>query len=329
MKVLVTGASGYLGNRLAHRLADNGVQVNALVRPASARNWLPHPRIQLFAGDILDAQSLAEAIRGCSQVYHAAAKTGAWDPKPATFYEVNVEGTRKILEAAFAAGVAKTVFTSTCGVIGPSTNGPLDECHERSLGFSIDYDHSKKQAEEVVQQFVNKGMDIVIVSPSKIFGPGKISHSLTTNAVINSFLKNKMAIVPSPASFKVCFAFLDDVISGHILAMEKGRKGEKYILGGENISYGYFFNMIRCLSGKKGKIYSMPKAVIKWWARWQELNQSMFNKPVRFPAKAVDHFFSNYIFCSSKAEAELGYSITPFESAMEKTIQFLNQDIYA
>lgn len=323
MKILITGASGYLGNKLAHKIANRGHVVHALVRDPSSKKMLKHPNIKLFEGDLLNKQSVAEAIKGCTQVYHTAAKVGVWANDRSIFYAVNVEGTRNVLDASVNAGVDKIVCTSTCGVIGPTTNGPLNENAERTTGFDIDYDLSKKRAEELILQYVQRGVNAVIVSPSKVFGPGNISHSLTANAIIDSFLKKKMALIPSPGDYEVCFAYIDDIVYGHVLAMEKAEPGEKYILGGTNISYFEFFDHIRSIANSNAKIIRVPKKIIQAWAHLQELNHKLWKSPVRFTVKSVNHLFSNYTFSSDKAIMQLGYSITPLEKALTSTIHFL------
>ena len=328
MKVLITGASGYIGNKLAHTLAGMGMDVHALARSAEAKHLLQHPNIKVFNGDILQKESLIAAMHGCRQVYHLAAKVGVWAAKPSVFYDVNVEGTRNVLNAALQAGAEKIVVTGTCGVIGPSYNEPLDENAERSIGYQIDYDFSKKNAEDLILQYADKGLNALIVSPSKVYGPGNVSHSLTTNAIINSFLKKQIGFIPYPGDYKVCFAYLDDVVAGHISAMEKGRSGEKYILGGINISYRDFFRLIRSLSSQKGYIISLPKPVIKTWAYLQELNYKLRGSRVRFPAKSVGHLYSNYTFSSRKAIEELNYTITPMEEGLTKTIHFLKHQAH-
>ncbi len=328
MKILITGASGYLGNKLAHTLASQGKMIHALVRSDSAKDLLLHPNIKIFKGDILHKESLMGAMKECKQVYHTAAKVGVWAKNPSVFYEVNVEGTRNVLDAALLSGVEKTVFTSTCGVIGPTVNGPRDEIVRRTIGFEIDYDISKKIGEDLVLQYAKEGMSAVVVSPSKVYGPGNTSHSLTANAIINTFLKKRITFIPS-GTYRVCFAFIDDIVTGHLLAMEKGVSGEKYILGGINISYHEFFDRIRTLSFRKGHIIQLPKSAIKAFALLQQLNYKLTGSRVAFTVKSIDHLFSNYTFSSEKAIRDLGYNITSLEEALQKTIHFLNTQPHA
>jgi nucleoside-diphosphate-sugar epimerase len=329
MKILVTGASGYIGNNLAHTIANMGMKVHALIRSDAAKALLQHPNIEIFKGDILEKESLATAMKGCKQVYHTAARVGAWAKDPHVFYDVNVEGTRNVLEAAKASGVEKFVFTSTCGVIGPSLVEPMKEDDTRITGFGMDYDRSKKMGEDIVLKYAGEGLHAVIVCPSKVYGPGNISHSLTANAIIEKFLKKRIAFIPSPGTHKVCFAFLDDIVSGHVMAMEKGKSGEKYILGGVNISYGEFFERIRMLSACKGHIIRLSKNTINGWALLQMLNYKITGSTPVFTTKGVAYIFNNYAFSSEKANIELGYRITPLEEALTKTIRFLKHSTRA
>lgn len=324
MKILVTGASGYIGNKLANVLAANGNEVHALVRSDSAKELLQHPNISIFKGDILDKESLGVAMKGCQQVYHVAGRVGAWAKDPSFFYTVNVEGTRNVLDAAVQTGIKKMVYTSSCGVIGPSINEPLNEKHTRIASFGMDYDLSKKMGEDIVLQYAKNGMNAVVVNPPKIYGPGTISHSLTANALINKFLKKRIAFIPAPGTYKVCFAFIDDIVNGHIMAMEKGKAGEKYILGGINISYQEFFERIRTLSSCRGKIIRVSKSIINVWGYLQLLNYKLTGHYPAFSVKSTGYIFKNYIFSSEKAIKELGYSIAPLDEALLKTINFLN-----
>lgn len=328
MKIFVTGASGYLGNKLAHTLADMGYTVHAVVRSDAAAALLQHPNIILFKADILDRESLLPAMKGCEQVYHTAAKVGLWDKDPSVFYAVNIEGTRNVLDAALATGVHRTVVTSTCGVIGPSLREPMTEKDPRITGYALDYELSKKIGEDLVFRYTQKGMNAVVVSPTKVYGPGNISHSLTANAMINKFLKMKLAFIPFPGSYKVSCAFIDDIIKGHILAMERGRTGEKYILGGINLSYYDFFDRIRTISSCRGRIIKLPRNVLKGWAFLQQVQYKLTGIHPTLTIKSIDALLCNYTFSGQKAIQELGYTITPLDEAILKTIQFLNHADY-
>jgi len=205
----------------------------------------------------------------------------------------------------------------------------MTENDPRIIGFALDYELSKKMAEDMVLQYAMKGMNALVVCPSKVYGPGKTSHSLTANAIIERFLKKGVAFIPSPGTYKSCFAYIDDVVDGHLLAMENGKKGEKYILGGFNISHSDFFDLIRKIARNQAHIIQLSKNKVKGWALLQLLNYTFTGSRPFFSLKTIDHLFSNYCFSSEKAIRELGYRITPLEEALLQTIQYLNQPLYA
>ncbi len=325
MKVLVTGATGYVGHSLTMALARQGNEVNILVRnPYSV--FIPrHRHIRVFTGDITDKTSILPAMKGCERVFHTAALVHPFASKPAAFYHINTEGTRHVMDVALQTGVEKLVYTSSCGVIGPSQDEPLNEKDACVTGFKMDYDLSKKMGEDIVFEYAKKGINAVVVYPSKIYGPGNVSHSFTANAVIEKFLKNRLAFIPSPGAYKVCFAFIDDIINGHLLAMEKGKSGEKYILGGTNISYLDFFERILTLSSCKGRIIQLSKNTIKVWACLQMLKNRIAGGHLSITRGSIDYVFNNYTFSSEKAIIELGYKITSLDEALRKTILFLNK----
>ena len=329
MKILITGAAGYIGNKLAHTLADSGHDVHALVRSDAAKGLLQHPNISIFLGDILNKDDLMHAMNGCRQVYHTAALVAPWVKNTNDFYTVNVNGTANVLEVAAQTGITKTVFTSTCGVIGPSLNEPMREEDPRVTGFAIDYELSKKMAEDIVLQYSKQGMNVVTVAPSKVYGPGNVSHALTSNAVIDKFIQKKVVFIPSPGNQKACFAFIDDVVNGHVLAMEKGKAGEKYILGGINISYRQFFQQVREVSCCGGKIISLSEKSLQAWAVLQWAKYKLTGVPPAFTPKAIKIVLSNYTFSSDKAVRELGYTITPLQEALHNTIHFLKTPNHA
>ena len=189
MKILVTGATGYVGHQLALTLAERGNEVHVLVRNPDSVNVPTHKNIRVFTGDITDRQSITAAIRECEQVYHTAAIVKIFAKDPSVFYKVNVEGTNNLLAEALELGVKKFVFTSSCGVLGTSVLEPKCENDPRTTGFDNDYEFTKFLAENLVKNYIHKGLFTVIVSPSKVFGPGIETHPISVNKVIKNFIK--------------------------------------------------------------------------------------------------------------------------------------------
>ncbi len=329
MKVFVTGATGYVGHSLALALAKQGKLVNILVRNLYSDNIPVHENIQVFKGDITDRISIRKAMEGCTHIYHTAALVKLWAKDTSEFYKINVEGTSNVLAEALEANIQKLVFTSTCGVIGASLKIPLTENDPRIDAIDNDYDLTKLMAENLVKQYAQKGLVTVIVSLSKVFGPGIETHPVSVNKMIKSFIDGKITFIPSPGSYISNFCFIEDVVKGHQLAMEKGLAGEKYILGGENISYTEFFETLRGISKSKSSVIPAPKFLAKTIAAMQWLKHKITNEDLFFTAKGLDHIYCNKAFSSSKAIQQLGYEPTTLQNALEKTIQFLNQQNHA
>ncbi len=324
MKIFLTGATGYVGHNLALTLARQGNLVHILVRNLQSKNIPRHPAIQVFQGDITKEKSIRVAMQGCEQVYHTAALVQHYAAEPSIFYEINVAGTRKIMDAAFHLGARKVVFTSTCGVIGPSLNEPMSETDPRLTGFSSDYDLSKFLAEKLVLSYSQNGLPAVIVSPSKVYGPGIETHPISVNLIIKRFVQGKPGFCPSNTNYISNYVFIDDLVRGHILAMEKGGNGEKYILGGDNLSYFEFFNSIRTVSGTNGMLLRVPESIARLFGYWHVLKSRILGTQPAFSAGSVKHIYCNKSFSSAKAIDQLGYTITPFTAALKPTLEFLN-----
>ena len=326
---LITGATGYIGQKLALHLADEGESVHLLIRNHTHRRLPSHANIQLFEGDIEDMKAVQNAIRGCTRVYHVAGLVRLTHKDPTLFYRVNVDGTKNLLQAAKEEGVRKFVYTSTTGVIGPSLGLPMRECDPRTVGYDNDYEISKEMAEILVKEYGSNGLEGVIVSPSRVYGPGLSTLSSGVNRFIKGFLKKGFAVVPLCNDVQGNYAYIDDVIKGHILAMHKGRSGEKYILGGENVSFGDLMRTIKEQSRSRGRFIKIPKSVIKVAAFGSQVKALMLNQSPEITPKVVDRLFISCAFSSEKAIDELGYSITPFIEGMRVTIGHIKNGSHA
>ncbi len=328
MKILVTGATGYVGHQLALTLANQGNCVHILVRNPLSKNIPRHNYIHVFTGDITERSTIKAAMTGCIQVYHTAALIGLWTNDPSLFYKINVEGTNNLLAEALELGVKKFVFTSSCGVLGPTVLKPKSENDPRTTSFDNEYEFTKYLAENLVKEYVHKGLFTIIVSLSKVYGPGIETHPISVNSIINNFIKGKLTIIPRPGNLTTNYCFINDVVEGHILAMAKGIGGEKYILGGENISYADLFKTIRSLCGTKARLIQVPKLFVQIWAILQWIQYKITDKKPVVSAKGIKHIFCNKTFSSGKAIRQLGYHPTPLQDALKQTIQFLKSKQY-
>jgi len=323
MKVLVTGATGFIGRQLCLALATAGYEVKALCRNTDHPYLIKHSNIEPVLGNILYKQTLARAMEGCVQVYHTAAMAKMWCRNPDDYYETNVTGTRNVLEAATKASVQKLVYTSTCGVWGPTIKHPMTETDPRITGFPIAYERTKYLAELEVQHFVKQGLSVVIVNPSRVYGEGPITDSNTVGKMISGYLKGRWRFIPGNGEQVANYAFLDDAVAGHIAAMGKGIPGERYILGGHDISFNDFFKTLHNVSGKQLNMIRIPLKLIQCYGWLELLKTRLTGIPPIFLPEFAERLKYDQKYSSNKAIDQLGYSITPFAEGLGKTIDYL------
>lgn len=264
-------------------------------------------------------------MKGCDVAIHAAALTQLWDKDASLFYRINVEGTENVLQAALETGVKKVVFTSSCAVLGPSTE-PVKEDDKRAVPFENDYEVSKHEAEEVVKAYVAKGLHIVIVRPPRVFGPGLLTKGNPINRLIKNTINRGIAFIPSAKNVVGNYAFIDDVVNGHFLALQNGRSGESYNLGGENISYEGLFAAIATAANKKIRTVAVPVALLKMWASIVFGANYLIGRQTHISPKVIDRLLQNRAVSCEKAIQELGYQITPFQVAMLATVRHLQKE---
>jgi nucleoside-diphosphate-sugar epimerase len=325
MKVLVTGATGFIGRQLALTLAIQGHDVKALCRNTDHPYLIKHKNIEPVTGNILYRQSLARAMEGCEQVYHTAAMAKMWCRNPDDYHETNVIGTRNLLEVSGNAGIKKVVYTSTCGVWGPTVKHPMNENDPRIAGFPIAYERTKYLAELEVQNFTKQGLDVVTVNPSRVYGEGPVTESNTVGKMVSAYLRGKWRFIPGSGEQVSNYAFLTDVVNGHIAAMDKGQSGERYILGGEDISFNDFFSTLHQVSGKYKSLIRVPLKVIEFYSHLEKLKTQLTGLPPFFLPEFAERLKYDQKYSSNKAITQLGYRITPFAEGMHKTVNYLKQ----
>ena len=255
MKIFITGVTGYIGQKLALRLAADGHTIHALVRNVEkGRLLLKHPNITLFEGDILNATSLLTAMKGCHQVYHLAALASVWHKDPQSFHMINVSGLRNVLDACLASGIKDVLFTSTAGVVGDSVDGnPVCEGTNVNPKLETLYEKSKVEAEKLLKSYIPKGIRGVIVNPSRVYGPGILTESNGFTRLMKMYINGQWKIKPCNGKSIGNYVYIDDTINGLIAAMEKAKPGERYLLGGVNATYNDFFSLVDELTGVKRK----------------------------------------------------------------------------
>ena len=324
MKIMVTGSTGSIGAHLVKRLSEQGHTIHVLVRSIEKAKNLKFKNIIPFKGDITDKASVDAATKGCQQVYHLAAFAKVWAKDTGTFYRINVQGTENVLQSAIENKVEKVVVTSTAGIYGPSLTSVVSEKKVRDIDFFNEYEGSKAYAESRIKDYVNlHELNVVIVSPTRVYGPFVFGEPSSTTLLIHKYVNQGWRILPGTGKEIGNYAFMDDVVKGHLLAMEKGRSGETYILGGENISYRDFFEILGNVSGIKRKMVKVPLWVQMLIARFQFFMAVWFGKEPSITPKWIAKGKYNWEVSSDKAVQDLGYNITPLKEGLEKTMEYI------
>jgi nucleoside-diphosphate-sugar epimerase len=267
-------------------------------------------------------------MQDCDVVIHAAGITQLWHRDRSVFYKVNVGGTKNVLEAACFHKVRKFIYTSTGAVLGPSFQYPVAEEDPRITPFENDYEISKHCAEELVKEYSRRGLFAVIVALSRVYGPGLLTNGNPVSKFIGNTIKRRIGFVPDAKHIVGNYAFIDDVVEGHFLALQKGLGGEKYILGGENRSYEEFFDSIRKASPQKVRLITVPKSVLKIASKLIYTTSLITKKHQHLTPKTVDRLYQNRALSCEKAIKQLGYRITPFQNGLNQTIEFLKTGNY-
>ena len=326
MKVLLTGATGYIGHQLALKLAIQDYEVHALVRDLGSKKIPRHKNIIPVKGDICEYETVQSAIKNCDYVFHTAAFTDLRCNKIDNFYKINVVGTRNVLEASMEERVKKVVYTSTLSTFGPALyKVPITEIQPRIASYSNDYELTKSMSEDVVSEYVKKGLNCTILSLTRVYGPGLKTYSNGVNSLIFKMLNDKVLFVPSKLNIEANYVFIDDVINAELLALENGKSGEKYIIGGENSDYKTLFNHIKEISKSKIKTFQIDYNLVKNSIVFLNNLNSIFGRNFSLTPKVLDSLFTNRSASSQKAISTLNYKLTPFKIGLKQTINYLSK----
>lgn len=323
--VFVTGATGFIGTKLVGELIAKGHRVHALSRATSNREGLQHERITIVPGDIMDPESLRGGMEGCTQAYHLAAYAKNWSRDPSIFFRQNVDGMRNVFLAARDAGVRRIVFTSTIVVFGPTRAGIVgDERMPRITDqYFTEYEESKAVAEQEALRMAHDGFPVVIVNPTRVYGPGKLTEGNSVSLMIDMYDRGKLPVLLNGGKNVGNYVLVDDLVRGHLLAMERGTIGERYILGGENSSLKGLFGIVDELTSKKHWQLNLSPRLALMYAGFEKKKAELSGLYPQITPGWVETFIRDWAYSSSKAERELGYTITPLKEGVKRTVDWI------
>jgi dihydroflavonol-4-reductase len=324
---LVTGGTGFVGANVVRELLAAGATVRVLARASSDRRALDGVRADIVTGDLLDPASLARAVSGVQTVYHVAADYRLWAPDPAVLYRANVDGTRALLEAAAQAGIDRVVYTSTVGALGiPKDGTPGTEDTPVSLADMVGpYKASKFLAERVALDFAERGLGVVIVNPSAPIGPWDVKPTPTGQMVVDCMKGKMIATLDTGLNL----VHVRDVARGHLLAAERGKPGEKYILGAENLSLAAIGGLLAGITGRRPPRLQVPYAVAWCGALCMEGMARLTGTPPSVPLTAVRMAKKRMYFSPAKAVRELGLPQTDVRVALREAVEWFAAHGYA
>lgn len=321
---MITGAAGFIGNVLARELLARDREVRALVRPASDNSSLDGLDVERAAGDIQDVDSLIRAFKGINTVYHLAGKISIMPGDHTLIRNINLEGTKNVIDACLKCGVRQLVYTSSIHAL---KEPPMGTVIDESMPFVPDcsrgeYDRSKARASIEVAGAAEKGLDSVIVCPTGALGPYDFRVSSITQTFID-FACGRMRLTVGGA-----YDFVDvrDVAVGHILAAEKGKTGQNYILSGQRTTMDEMMSMLKEVSGVPGPKYKVPAWLAKFAGFFTPVYYKLANKAPRFTVYSISTLQSNSVISHRKATMELGYRPRPIKESIEDTFKWLKKN---
>ena len=323
---LVTGATGLVGSAVVRALLRKGQQIRVLVRPTSDRRNLAGLAIEIAEGSLEQPESLARAVTGCRYVYHVAADYRLWVPDPEPMFRTNVVGTRDLMIAALEAGVERVIYTSSVATLGLIPEGSADEeTPSRAEDMIGPYKRSKFEAEEIVRNLAHdRGLPVVIANPSTPVGPGDLKPTPTGRMILEAARGQMPAFVDTGLNI----VHVDDVAEGHLAAAEKGRIGERYILGGENMSLAEILAQVSLAAGRRAPSLRLPHGMLYPVAVGAELAARLTGREPLITLDGVRMSRKKMFFSSEKASRELGYRPRPAREAIVDAVSWFRANGY-
>ena len=324
MKILVTGSSGFVGAAVVRYLVAQGADVRVMLRASSSTANIDGLAVERVTGDLLDAESLAAAVAGCDSLYHVAADYRLWVRDPAVLYRTNVDGSINLMRAALAKRVRRVVYTSSVATLGLHADGtPANENSPVDLRDMVGhYKRSKYLAEQAVQELIrDEGLPAVIVNPSTPLGPGDVKPTPTGQMVVDAMNGR----IPAYVDTGMNLVHVDDVAAGHVLAFERGKIGERYILGSENLTLKDILRSIAEITGGRPPLFRIPHAVAMLMAYVNEGAVRAVGKGTpRVSIDSVKMSRKKMFFACDKAKDELGFEPRPAMDALRDAIDWFD-----
>lgn len=325
--ILVTGGSGYLGRAVVRLLVASGFPVRLLVRRDLHVGEAP-PGVDIRLASLADPAGVARALEGCSRVVHMAALVRRWSRDPAEFERVNVRGLATLLEAARRQGVDRFLYTSTFLALGPTDGAVHDEdTPRRDLPAGNPYAQSKRRAEALAREAAASGMPVVIVYPGVLYGPGPATDGNLVGQALVRHLRGELPGLVGGGRGIWCLAYLEDVARGHLAALERARPGDRFVLGGENVSVREIFEHVGRIAGVAAPARDIPFWAARTIGRWHQWRARLLGRPPEITPDEVEIYRHDWAYSSARAQRDLGYAATPLDRALEATLAWARAEI--
>jgi nucleoside-diphosphate-sugar epimerase len=329
MKYFITGGTGFIGRRLIEKILSIGGEITLLVRDTSDLKDIEGKRdVKIIKGSLFDVASIKQAMKETDAVFHLAGYAKNWSRDNSVYEKVNVQGSLNVAAAAVEAKVKKMVHVSSIVAFGPTDKTEHNENTQTGeIVRFTEYERTKALAEDELIRFAgkHKELDIIIVNPSRVYGPGIINEANSLTLMIRNYLKFREYLLLGLGNNIANYVFVDDVVQGLLQAADRGKSGEKYILGGETISLRGFFRKLRIVSGKRAMPIVVPKPVAMTIGFCGELAAKLFGIYPFITRPWIRHFCADWNYGSAKAVAELGYTPTALDDGLKITVNWLKQ----
>jgi farnesol dehydrogenase len=319
--LLLTGATGYLGSGIARELLARRKPFRVLVRDAQRLGFNPAAgHCQIALGDLRDREALRAALQGADEVIHTAALVKMWVRERRDFWRVNVEGLQNLLQAAEEAGVRRVVYTSSFIALGPSADVNANEQLSHAGPCSDAYEESKAQALRWVREEGRRRVPVIVTFPGVIYGPGPTTEGNLMGGMIEQYIAGKFPGLLGSGNQRWSFAFMADVVNAHLTALEKGKPGEEYLLGGDNRSLNDFFRVLADFTHVRRRVRHLPFAFGKLAGAVEVMRARAFGHSPQLTPGVVEIFKHDWVYSSAKAIRDLDYWVAPLEEGLLKTL---------